>query len=144
MKLQWHARAGEAMILAFMGIGLPLSPLVSAVLAGDAGYLRAYRSTLARCVRMWVALGRKHVIARHLELRTPAPERIDGHCTHCGNCCIDRACVYLRFDAASRSSCAIYGGRLFRALSCGRYPLSGRDIDLYACPTFRSIPIKSR
>ncbi len=30
MKLQWHARAAEVVVLAIIGIGLPLSPLAGA------------------------------------------------------------------------------------------------------------------
>jgi len=141
MKLQWHARAAEIVVLAVIGIGLPLSPLVSALLAGDIGYLRRYRSTLARCVRMWVGLWRKHVIARNLERRDPPTEGIEGHCVHCGNCCVDRACVFVEFDSAGKSSCAIYGSRVFGVLSCGGYPISARDIAVYACPTFRAVPL---
>ncbi len=138
----WLARFAEDMVLATMAVLLPISPLVSALLAGDAGYVRRFGDTLRRCARMLLAMRGKRVIARHLERalgRASETQKIEGQCVHCGACCIDRACVFLRFDAAGSSSCAIHGSTFFRSLSCASYPVTGDEIALYGCPSFRVV-----
>ncbi|MBL8377840.1 MAG: hypothetical protein JNM79_08230 [Burkholderiales bacterium] len=138
----WLARIAEDAVLATMAVLLPLSPLVSALLAQDAGYLRRFGGTLGRCARMLLAMRAKRVVARRLERafgRAGEFQHIEGQCTHCGACCIDRTCVFLRFDAAGSSSCAIHGSAFFRTLSCASYPVTGDEIALYDCPSFRVV-----
>ncbi|MFN0162451.1 MAG: hypothetical protein ACKVQQ_14560 [Burkholderiales bacterium] len=136
----WFARIAEDAVLATMAVLLPISPVVSALLALDAGYLRRFGDTLCRCARMLVAMRAKRVVARRIERalgRSRQAQKIEGECVHCGACCIDRACVFLRFDAAGNSSCAIHGSAFFRTLSCASYPVTGDEIALYGCPSFR-------
>jgi len=64
-----------------------------------------------------------------------------GTCTHCGNCCLNRSCLFLDFDAAGRSSCRIYGGRFWSVLNCSRYPESRNDIELYRCASFTAVAL---
>jgi len=134
----------ELAVVAAMWLLLPVWPLVATAITRDGGYLRQYGTTLVRMTRHLRAQRRRRAIARMVTQRlTPRAlrraERLVGACTHCGRCCLDRACLFLSFDARGRSSCHIYGGRIWRTLSCGKYPGDARDIALYDCPSFSVI-----
>jgi TPP-dependent indolepyruvate ferredoxin oxidoreductase alpha subunit len=83
----------------------------------------------------WRASGRQ-------SSRLEPDERIEGACTHCGQCCTNKACVFVQFDALGRSSCRIYDTAFWRWLSCGSYPVSREDIEVYRCPSFKVIRIQ--
>lgn len=135
------ARALEAAVFGAVWLLLPVWPAVAAALTRDGDDLRRYGATLGRVTRHIRAQWRSHSLARMLAQRlTPPvlrrPQRVYGSCTHCGRCCLERACLFLAFDGEGRSSCRIYGGRLWKSLSCGQYPGSAGDIALYGCPSF--------
>lgn len=135
------ARATELLALAGGFLLLPLWPLVAGALARDWRYLSRYPHSVLAAVAHMRAGYRTHALARHL-VRTVAPRRSEkpvGRCTHCGNCCLQKSCIFVEFDAAGHSSCRIYGTRLWKLLACGEYPVDAQDIELYACPSF-SIP----
>jgi len=139
------ARALEAAAFGTIWLLLPVWPAVAAALTRDGDDLRCYRTTLGRVARHIRAQWRSHSLARMLVQRlTPPvlrrPQRVHGSCTHCGRCCLDRACLFLAFEAEGRSSCRIYGGRLWQSLSCGQYPGGAEDIALYGCPSFTTEP----
>ena len=148
----------EIMVLGVMALGLPLAPLISALIAGDHRYLLRYASTLTQCAQMLREMLRVHVISRLLMRRlsslttlprdaTAPPkdnhaERIVGDCTHCGKCCINKSCVYLQVSDTGESRCGIYKNWFWKRLTCGDYPISGEEISVYACPSFRAITVK--
>ena len=143
IELPAHVTLIEVGLLSVAAVLLPLLPLATSLVSADPGYLRRYGGTMRTCAHMLRAMARKRVIGRNLHriLRGSVDsERIEGHCVHCGNCCIDRKCVFVRVDTSGRSSCSIYGSRTFAALSCGQYPINAADIAVYACPTFRASP----
>jgi hypothetical protein len=137
----------RAVELALVGLGfalLPLWPFVAALIARDAGVLRPYPRALRACARHIAGMLRGRSIARYL-LGVVRPggrprERIAGACTHCGNCCLYRSCVFLACDVHGQSRCRIYGGSLWRLLACGQYPIDGEEIELFACPSFVAWP----
>lgn len=144
-------RALEALVraaeLAIVGCGfalLPLWPFVLALILREARILRRYPRALRDAARHICGLLRGRSIARYLlGLLRPGGrprEQIAGECTHCGNCCLYRSCVFLSFDALGQSRCRIYGGRLWRLLACGEYPIDGEEIALFACPSFVAWP----
>ena len=138
------ARSFELTAFGAIWLLLPLWPVVAAAIARDGDYLRRYGTALARVTRHIRAQWRSHSMARMVAHRLTPPvlrpaQAVSGRCTHCGWCCLDRACLFLRFDAEGRSSCRIYGGRVWQRLSCSRYPSDGRDIALYGCPSFRPV-----
>ena len=144
----WVARGVELSVIALGWLVLPIWPLVAAVIARDAAYLKDYPRTLVGVVRHIGATWRAHAIERLLIRRlgatTPAESgRIAGECTHCGNCCLYRSCIFLSLDAQGQSSCNIYGGRVWDALACGDYPLDREDIALYRCPSFEVVPVSA-
>jgi len=142
------ARGAE---LAIVGLGyllLPILPLVAAAIARDAAYLRRYGSGLRQALRHIHGMLRGRSIARFLLSRMGQRgrhrEQIDGACTHCGNCCLYRGCMFLAFDAQGQSRCRIYGGRVWKQLACGDYPINGEEIELFACPSFSARPASAR
>lgn len=144
VRYSWRLRVAEALALAVLVLMLPVLPALVAMLARDTASLVNYGLTLRRSVRMLSAMARTRVIPRSLKRRwqEASSARIEGTCTHCGNCCVQRSCVFLSFDAAGQSACVIHGSALWRLTSCGRYPIDGADIAVYACPSYRiAIPI---
>lgn len=134
----------ETVVVACGLLLLPLLPLVAAVVASDRMFLQDYPAAMARIARHIRATWRGRAISRMLEHRLTPPRLrkhhdVVGACTHCGNCCLDRACVFLSFDEQGRSHCQIYGGRLWRRLSCGDYPIDASEIELYRCPSFSAV-----
>jgi hypothetical protein len=147
--IKFIAQTVEVCVLITMTVLLPVSPVASSVLSGDLRHVRQYRATLSVCLRMIGALWRTHVVARNLErvLRVALgahfeAERIEGTCTHCGRCCVDKSCVFLTWDDAGRSRCSIYNNWFWKLTSCGNYPVNAHSIAVYGCPSFRAVPIR--
>ena len=141
----WLARALEYGATAIMFVLLPLGPFVASVIARDASYVRRYRATFMRIAADARAMLRDRAISRYLlrprrTAAASAPERIVGACTHCGNCCLNRSCLFLDFDDRGRSRCRIYASRFWGLLNCSRYPESRNDIELYRCTSFTALP----
>jgi hypothetical protein len=142
--------AVETLTIVGLGVLLPLAPIGCAILSNRWHYLRHYRRTLVRSAFFLLALWRTRVISRNVESslarkwvsNAPIKETIEGSCTHCGRCCVDRACVFLKWDAAGLSQCSIYNNWFWKLTSCGSYPVDARSIAVYACPSFKVIPIK--
>jgi len=138
----WLARALEYGAAGIMFALVPLGPFVAGAIARDASYVRRYRTTLIRSVAHAHGMLRDRAISRYLlrPRRAVRRERIVGACTHCGNCCLNRSCLFLEFDAGGRSRCRIYGSRFWSVLNCSRYPESRNDIELYRCMSFAAVP----
>jgi hypothetical protein len=139
------ARAAEYLGVATGFLLLPFVPFAASAVARDWSYSRRYAATLGRSPGHLRAILRDRAISRFLVQRLggaqPATqERIVGACTHCGNCCLSRSCLFLDFDEAGRSSCRIYGTSFWNSLSCSLYPANSRDIELYRCPSFSTVP----
>jgi hypothetical protein len=146
LSARFFTRSLDTLVFGFMVSMLPLSPLTCALLSGRTQYLRQYRRTLVKSAHLAKALHRSRVVSRNLErklqLGAKSFEAIEGSCTHCGQCCVDRSCVFLSWDDDSASRCSIYGNWFWRLTSCGGYPLDSESIDVYSCPSFKAIPIK--
>ena len=151
VAIQWCARTVELVVVSCGWVLVPILPLAAALIARDVQFARRYSSTLAQLTRHIRATWRGRAVSRVIERRlTPAwmrqPQGIAGTCTHCGNCCLYRSCVFLQFDEEGRSRCRIYGGRVWNYLSCGEYPIDGDDIERYSCPSFHTVehPVAGR
>jgi len=144
--MQLLGRVIERAVLAFLWVTLPLSPPVLSIISGDTRHMRYWGATLRQSAMMLRSMARAEVIARRIassaarETRERAAWRIAGECSHCGNCCLDRSCVFLSYDGQGHSRCSIYGNWFFRRLTCGGYPITREDIELYDCPSFRALP----
>ena len=139
-------RVIEWTMLAVLWAGLPLAPLVLAIIAGDARFIREWGSSVRQAALSLRSMARANVIARRIwahdtrTSRANASWQISGECSHCGNCCLDRSCVFLSYDTNGHSRCGIYGNWFFRRLTCGGYPITRDDIQIYDCPTFHAYP----
>ena len=145
--LRFLSRTIEWVSVSVLYIGLPLSPVAVMLISGSREHLSQYRRTLRCCADMVPALWQSHVIARNIERvlspKAQHPDRaIQGSCTHCGRCCIDRKCVFLDWTPDGQSRCGIYRNWFWKLTSCGTYPVDGQSIDVYECPSFRTIPLK--
>jgi hypothetical protein len=140
----WLARSLEYGAAGIMFALVPLGPFVAGAIARDASYVRRYGATLIRSVAHARAMLRDRAISRYLlrprRAMAVQRERIIGACTHCGNCCLNRSCLFLAFEVGGRSRCRIYGSRFWSALNCSRYPESRNDIELYRCTSFAALP----
>lgn len=122
---------------------LPIAPLIASLISADASYCRRYAGTLVRAARHIGAQFRVRAFSRWIFYQAPPVGQRDdivGGCTHCGNCCLHRQCVFLDWSVEGHSRCRIYGRSFWRLLACGRYPESALDISLYACPSFAAVP----
>ncbi|MFO1435563.1 MAG: hypothetical protein U1F34_04075 [Gammaproteobacteria bacterium] len=140
----------NAVILGGMWLILPTGPIAAAIIARDGSYLRHYWRSLRASAEHLGGIRRGRPIARAVERwlvrANAADDVIAGSCTHCGKCCLDRSCIFLRFDENGHSRCQIYRTTFWSWLPCGEYPLNGDEIAQYACPSFsamqrRVIPI---
>lgn len=142
----FFSASAEAMVVGAMTVLLPLSPLMCTLLSGRMSYLLQYRSSLNRSAQCLRAIKRTRVISRNLQRKSSASknqtETIQGSCTHCGLCCVDRSCVFLEWSEGMISHCSIYDNWFWRLTSCGSYPIDGLSISVYGCPSFKAIPIK--
>jgi hypothetical protein len=130
-------------VAATMALLLPVAPFVAALIARDWRYAVGYPQTLLRAAGHLRGQVRSAAASRyraHARGQLPPPERVVGACTHCGNCCLDRRCVFLDWSPRGESRCRIYGTAFWKRLACGRYPENGMDIALYSCPSFRAEP----
>jgi|LNFM01.1.fsa_nt_gb hypothetical protein len=140
-------RVVEAILLSVMWVGLPLAPIIVSAVSGDLSFLRNYRQTLRQAARQIRAMAKAEVIARRFYNEKRAAEqsvswKIEGECSHCGECCLFQTCVFLDHDEEGRSRCRIYGNWFFNRLTCAEYPMTKDDIELYACPSFRAEPVR--
>lgn len=140
-------RVVQALLLSLIWVGLPISPLFVSAFALDLSYMRNYRQTIRQLARQLRAMAKAEVIARRFYNEKRAAQqsiswKIEGECTHCGQCCLFQTCVFLAQDEAGGSRCSIYGNWFFRTLTCAEYPMTKDDIELYECPSFRAEPIR--
>ncbi len=142
------SQATQAFCIAFLIITLPLSPVGIALLAGPLRgrrYLRHYTDTIRRTARMTQQMLKADVVARRMQLKlsrykSATAEKVVGECTHCGNCCINKSCVYLEFDHNLRSRCAVYNNWFWKMTRCADYPINALEIALYSCPSYGIAP----
>jgi hypothetical protein len=152
--MRFFFRVIDMAVLSVMWLFLPLAPMVCALIAWDKRYALRYMSTLTQCAHMLREMMRAQVISRVLVRRmlqrvsvfvaseNRREERIEGECTHCGKCCINKSCVYLQVSESGESRCGIYNNWFWKRLTCGEYPISGEEIGIYDCPSFQAIPVK--
>lgn len=132
----------RALALAFLGtmyLLLPLLPLLAAVVYFRAKYAVHYWTTLKKMVIHLKALSEGPVLHYLQDVagqQAGIPAQIQGNCTQCGNCCLDKRCVFLEQTADDKYICGIYHSPLRRYSNCGSFPLSAHDIERYDCPGY--------
>ena len=132
----------HALALALIGcmyLFLPLLPLLASVFFLRSKYVVQYRRTLKKMLIHIKALSEgpvHHYFQDVAGRQTSVPAEIRGECTQCGNCCLDKRCVFLEKTADEKYQCGIYHSPLRRFSNCGSFPLSAHDIERYDCPGY--------
>lgn len=127
---------------------LPVLPLVASVIFVKKKYAVEYITTIKKLVVHLEALREGSVsyyIANLFNVVVESPAEIGGSCVRCGECCMNKRCVFLEQVGEKEYQCGVYHSALRKFSNCGSYPVSQRDIDRYACPSYyviKQIPIK--
>jgi len=138
------AVALDWLLAGFMGLFVPVAPFVASAIARDLSYLRDYRRTVLKGASHLRGQVQSRAFSRYVlygRLPKPVDEAVVGQCTHCGNCCMHRRCIFLDWSPEGDSRCRIYKSGFWKKLACGRYPESSLDISLYDCPSFTTVPV---
>ena len=129
-------------------LSLPLMPLLASIAFLRSKYLLEYPSTVRKLLVHIRALREgpvSHFFGDVMGNVSAVPANIQGHCVKCGNCCMDRRCVFLEKTAEMEYVCGIYHSPFRRFSNCGSFPLNQHDIERYACPSYfvvESVPIR--
>ena len=135
----YAARGLTLLFLGTMVLLLPLLPLLASVAYWRIKYVAQYWRTLKKMVIHLKALSEGPVLHYILDVagrQTSIPAEIRGNCTQCGNCCLDKRCVFLEQTADEKYICGVYHSPLRRFSNCGSFPLSAHDIERYDCPGY--------
>ena len=130
--------------LALLTLMLPLSPLLASLMFGRLKFLRDYWGFVGR-MRVHIAALRegpaRHYFEDVMGRQSEVPAEIAGSCVQCGNCCMDKRCVFLEAIDKDRYQCGIYHSPLRRWSNCGSFPLHAHDIARYACPSYHVVKV---
>jgi hypothetical protein len=127
---------------------LPVLPVLASVIFLRKKYLTQYSTTIKKLIIHLEALREGSVsyyFSNLFNTVSDAPAEIGGSCIRCGECCMNKRCVFLEQINEKEYQCGVYHSPLRKFSNCGAYPVSQRDIDRYACPSYyviREIPIK--
>jgi hypothetical protein len=130
--------------IATLRLMLPVAPMCASLVFGRRKYLQDYAG-FVRKMRIHIdALQEgpaQHYFEDVLGRAKAVPAEITGSCVQCGNCCMDKRCMFLEPVADGRYQCGIYHSPLRRFSNCGSFPLNAYDISRYACPSYRVVEI---
>ena len=117
----------------------PLLPLVAALLFWKRDYLLNYKQALIKIKIHVHAISNgplQHYFQNILFFNLKVSEPIKGHCSQCGNCCLNRQCFFLDQSELDKYLCGIYNSPLRRFSNCSSFPINSHDIERYQCPTY--------
>lgn len=124
----------------------PSLPLVAALLFWKKDYVLNYQQALRKIkihVRAISEGPLQHYFQNILFFNVKVSEPIIGHCSQCGNCCLNRQCFFLEQSEPEKYICGIYNSPLRRFSNCSSFPINGHDIERYQCPTYSVIRLHS-
>jgi hypothetical protein len=142
--VKWATRT----YVACLYLSLPLMPLLASLVFFRKKYLLQYITTIKKLVVHIEALREgpvSHYFGDVMGNVSAVPADIHGHCAQCGNCCLDRRCVFLEKKGDAEYQCGIYHSPFRRFSNCGSFPLNQHDIERYECPSYfvpESVPIR--
>ncbi len=134
--------------LASLSALVPVMPALASLVFWQRRYIANYADTVRRLRVHIEALseGPVHHYFNDVAGRASAvPVEVKGHCVQCGNCCMERRCMFLQQVSADTYQCGIYHSPFRRLSNCGSFPLNQRDIERYACPSYyvvEALPIR--
>jgi len=122
----------------------PLLPLLAALVFWRMHFLFDYQQTLKRILVHMKAMSEGpaiHYFADVMGCVTQVPQAMGGSCVQCGNCCMNKRCIFLQPLNDGRFQCGIYDSPLRRFSNCGSFPLNAYDIERYECPSYFVIQV---
>ena len=124
---------------------LPLWPFVMGIVFSKYRFILNYKSTLRSLLIYFKALGEgpiDHYLLDVVSVKNTIPATIQGSCIKCGNCCLDKRCIFLEQTSKEEYICGIYTSPLRKFSNCNSFPLNARDIERYSCPSFTVSPVE--
>lgn len=123
---------------------LPFMPFITSRQTGNPWYRKHYFKTFLFYLKAFPGYITHGTLLRTLNYNffmTPKAieERIKlrrGACTRCGKCCSQLNCIFLSKNEEGDNVCTVYGTPFWYYGTCGRYPLTQRDVDDHGCPGF--------
>lgn len=126
---------------------LPFMPLMASIVFFRRKYLLQYPTYLKKMAIHIRAL-REGPVVHYFEDVVgrihQVPEAIEGSCVQCGNCCMEKRCVFLEDMGDTRFQCGVYHSPLRRFSNCGSFPINAYDIERYACPSYSVVKFSPR
>ena len=141
LKSKRSDKAASAVTFIVQGI-TPSLPLVAALLFWKKDYLLNYQQTLKKIKIHVLAISDgplQHYFQNILFFNKKVSEPITGHCSKCGNCCLNRQCFFLEQSEPDKYICGIYNSPLRRFSNCSSFPINSHDIERYQCPSYSVI-----
>lgn len=138
-------KAASAVTFILLGI-TPSLPLVAALLFWKKDYVLNYQQALKKIkihVRAISEGPLQHYFQNILFFNDKVSESIAGHCSQCGNCCLNRQCFFLEQSEPDKYICGIYNSPLRRFSNCSSFPINSHDIKRYQCPTYSVVRLHS-
>ncbi len=123
---------------------LPIAPICASIVFWRRKYILDYAGFIQK---MRIHIGAlqegpaQHYFEDVLGRAKAVPVEIGGSCVQCGNCCMDKRCMFLEPTPEGRYQCGIYHSPFRRLSNCGSFPLNAYDIERYACPSYHVIEI---
>jgi len=122
----------------------PLLPILAALAFGRIHFVRDYVQTLKKIAIHMQAMREGpaiHYFADVMGRVSQVPQAMGGSCVQCGNCCMNKRCMFLQPIEDGRFQCGIYHSPLRRFSNCGSFPLNAYDIERYECPSYFVIQV---
>lgn len=145
---KYFVRALTLVYIASIYVSLPFLPILMSIVFWRARYLVHYPQTLKK-LRVHIRAMNEGPVNHYFQdvvgRVSSIPVQIKGSCTQCGNCCMDRRCVFLEAIGEGKYQCGIYHSMWRRFSNCGSYPLNAQDIKRYSCPGYvvaQEVPIQ--
>jgi len=133
------ARALTYFLVLSLLLCFPLLPLLASLAFWRFHFLRNYLQTLKKIVVHMLAMLEGpaiHYFADVMGRVSQVPQAMGGSCVQCGNCCMNKRCMFLQSIEDGRFQCGIYHSPLRRFSNCGSFPLNAYDIERYECPSY--------
>lgn len=118
-------------------------PIVFGLIFLKTKYIINYRDTIRKLRVHHKALSQgpvKRYVESFFSVRLNQSDQITGSCTQCGNCCLDKQCVFLEPSTDGKFECGVYHSPFRKFSNCGAFPISGEDIVRYDCPGYVLTP----
>lgn len=118
-------------------------PLIFCLIFLKTKYVLNYRDTLRKLRIHHKALSQgpvKRYVESFFSVRLNQSDQITGSCTQCGNCCLNKQCVFLEPLTDGKFECGVYSSPFRKFSNCSAFPISEEDIERYDCPGYILTP----